>query len=210
MRKVKNKKNENDFVRKARIKGEIGAVLRTEARRFIDENEKFAIYAVIGSVQVHIEEFKKYFEVLTQDQVKKIERLEKSCFGFLDKIKSIYEVTEENVKTGFLMYTNLMRYYNERQKPVVDLNPYFEEEKDAKRFYVELNYAVKIIEACLKDTRTLGEEIKKYFHYWNLQARAVINIIEKEIESNTRFNFEEYRKNWYIKNFGGNYEKRRL
>lgn len=199
MRKIKAKKGENEFTRNARVKGELGAVIKTGTRKFVEENEKYAIYTIVGSVQVHLEEFKKYFELLTENQVKKLEKLEKSCFGYLDRIKEHYSVTEENVKVGFQMYLGLMKYYNKRQKPLVDLNENYQEEKDAKRLYVELNYAVKIIEASLTDKQCkIKEEVKKYYSYWNLQARAVINILEKDIESNTRFSLDKVREEYQL------------
>ena len=52
-----------------------------------------------------------------------------------------------------------------------------------KVYYLELNYAYHIMKAILEEGKINQDWINKYFHYWQIQLRAVANWIEKEINS---------------------------
>jgi len=178
MRKAKNFKNQNKAI------SEKNSIEQIQSRKFLDKNEHFMFYSIIASIEIHTQDFyKKYGDLLLDSQINKMKRLVNSCFSYLDKLNNQYKVTEENAKTGFLMYVKLLEYYNKRQRVLVDLNENYEEERDLKIYFVELNYAYKTLEAILKDGKMVDEWISKYFHYWSIQIKSVIKWIEKEINS---------------------------
>ena len=194
-------------MRKAKFKNhdkraEINTIEKVQSRKFLEKNEQFLFYAILASVEISTQDYyKKYGSLLLESQVNKMKRLVNSSFNFMDKLNNHYKnITEENAKTGFLMYVKLLEFYNKRQRVLVDLNENYEEEKDLKIYFVELNYAYKILEAVLKEGKMKDEWISKYFHYYSIQIKSVINWIEKEVEHNpTRlFNYpkfiKEYRK----------------
>lgn len=183
-------------------RAEINTIEKVQSRKFLEKNEQFLFYAILASVEISTQDYyKKYADLLLDSQVNKMKRLVNSSFNFMDKLNNHYKnITEENAKIGFMMYVKLLEFYNKRQRVLVDLNENYEEEKDLKIYYIELNYAYKILEAVLEDGKMKDEWITKYFHYYSIQIKSVINWIEKEVNNNpTRlFNYpkfiKEYRK----------------
>ena len=182
MRKSKNFKNQNRAI------SERNSIAQIESRKLLDENEKFIFYSIIASLEVHTNNFlEKYQDLLLDSQNKKMERFKNVCLRYLEKLNNYFDdITEEKIKTGMTMYIQLLAHFrskNYKIEKIEKLQDKYQEEKDLKTYYLELNYAFNILEVILKEGKIKQEWINKYFHYWQIQLRAVANWIEKEINS---------------------------
>ncbi len=187
MRKSNNFKNQN------RKLAEHNTIAQIKSRKLLDANEKYIIYAGVASVEVHTHNFiekmlENNFEIDIKDILKKLKRFQNTCLRFLERFNQNYnDISEEKVKTGMTMYIQLLAHFRNKNyqiEKIEKLKEKYQEEKDLKVYYLELNYNYHIIDAILKDGKLKDQEwLIKYFHYWQIQLRAVCNWIEKEINS---------------------------
>ena len=190
MRKAKNFKNQNRAI------AEHNSIAQIQSRKFLDENEKYIFYAIIGSIETHTTEYlKKFIEENNSieknkyliEPIKKMEKLKNTCLNFNKKIQDFFkDITEEKIKLGMISYIKLLGHFREKNykiEKIEKLNDKYKEEKDLKVYYLELNYAYHIMKAILEEGKINQDWINKYFHYWQIQLRAVANWIEKEINS---------------------------